>query len=55
MKQDFKTIRLDSIDSYNKLYGLETRHPLVTVINLNDAVHVVNHVAMDYTVCMQCF
>ena len=29
-----KTINLDSIDAYNKLYGLTTRHPLVTVIDL---------------------
>ena len=32
MKQDKMTVRLDSIDTYNKLYGLETMHHLVTVI-----------------------
>lgn len=50
MKQDTTIIRLDSIDAYNKLYGLETKHPLVTVIDLTEATRVVNHVRMDYNV-----
>ncbi|MBD5356709.1 MAG: AraC family transcriptional regulator [Bacteroides sp.] len=50
MKQNSIVVRLDSIDAYNKLYGLETKHPLVTVINLNEATKVVNHVRMDYDV-----
>ena len=50
MKQDSTIIRLDSIDAYNKLYGLETKHPLVTVIDLTQATRVVNHVRMDYDV-----
>ena len=50
MKQDSTLVRLDSIDAYNKLYGLETRHPLVTVIDLSEATKVVNHVRMDYGV-----
>ena len=50
MKQDSTLVRLDSIDAYNKLYGLETRHPLVTVIDLREATKVVNHVRMDYGV-----
>lgn len=50
MKQDSTIVRLDSIDAYNKLYGLETKHPLVTVINLNEATRIVNHVRMDYDV-----
>ena len=50
MKQDKMTVRLDSIDAYNKLYGFETMHPLVTVINLNRATKIVNHVTMDYDV-----
>lgn len=28
-------IRIDSIDEYNKMYGFETLHPLVTVVDLN--------------------
>ncbi len=50
MKQDSTLVRLDSIDAYNKLYGLETKHPLVTVIDLSEATKVVNHVRMDYGV-----
>ena len=50
MKQDSNIVRLDSIDAYNKLYGLETKHPLVTVIDLTQATKVVNHVHMDYDV-----
>ncbi|MBD5333512.1 MAG: hypothetical protein HDR97_07230 [Bacteroides sp.] len=50
MKQDSILVRLDSIDAYNKLYGLETKHPLVTVIDLTEATKVVNHVRMDYDV-----
>ncbi len=50
MKTNLTPVRLDSIDAYNKLYGLETRHPLVTVINLNHATRTVNHVEMDYGV-----
>ena len=48
MKQDSAIIKLDSIDAYNKLYGLETKHPLVTVIDLTRATRTVNHVVMDY-------
>ena len=50
MKPDSIIVRLDSIDAYNKLYGLETKHPLVTVIDLTKATKVVNHVRMDYDV-----
>ena len=28
-----RIIQLDSVDAYNKLYGWETLHPLVTVVN----------------------
>lgn len=50
MKQDSTIVRLNSIDAYNKLYGLETKHPLVTVIDLTEATRVVNHIRMDYDV-----
>lgn len=29
-------IKLDSIDAYNKLYGIETRHPLITIADLRN-------------------
>ena len=45
-----KHVLLDSVDKYNKLYGLETLHPLVSVIDLTKATQIVNHVCMDYGV-----
>ena len=30
-------IRIDSVDVYNKLFGFETRHPLITVVDLSEA------------------
>ena len=29
-----KIIKLESVDQYNSLYGLETLHPLVSVVDL---------------------
>lgn len=43
-------IQLDSIDTYNKLYGLPTLHPLVTVVDLRKATRAVNHIQMNYGV-----
>ena len=43
-------VNLDSIDTYNKLYGLRTRHPLVNVIDLKQATRAVNHVRVNYGV-----
>lgn len=43
-------IRLDNVDRYNSLYGLETLHPLVSVIDLTKATKTVNHVQMSYDV-----
>ncbi len=43
-------INLDSIDAYNKLYGMKTLHPLVTVIDLKTATKQVNHIRMNYGV-----
>ena len=45
-----KTINLDSIDQYNKLYGLETLHPSVSVINLNEATRAVDTIRINYGV-----
>lgn len=38
-----KIVNLNSVDQYNKLYGLETLHPLVSVIDLNKATRLVNY------------
>lgn len=43
-----KIINLDTVDRYNKLYGLETFHPLVNVVDLTKAKSMVNHVQMTY-------
>ncbi|MGL4518397.1 MAG: helix-turn-helix domain-containing protein [Phocaeicola sp.] len=43
-----ETVKLDTVDKYNKLYGLETLHPLVTVVDLTKATKSVNHIIMDY-------
>lgn len=47
---DNPIVNLDSIDAYNKLYGLKTLHPLVTVIDLKNATRSVNHIRMNYGV-----
>lgn len=41
-------IHLDTVDEYNKLYGMETLHPLVSVVDLTKATKVVNHIQMTY-------
>lgn len=43
-------VNLDSIDAYNRLFGLKTLHPLVTVVDLKKATQAVNHVRMKYGV-----
>lgn len=40
-------IRIDTIDDYNKLYGLETLHPLVGVVDLTKATRMPNHIRMN--------
>lgn len=30
-----ETIKIDCVDQYNKLFGLETLHPLVSVVDLS--------------------
>lgn len=37
-------IQLSSIDAYNKLYGLTTLNPLVTVVDMSNATKRINHV-----------
>lgn len=41
-------VKLENVDQYNKLYGLETRHPLISIIDLTKATQTVNHVQMNY-------
>lgn len=41
-------IKLENVDHYNHLYGLETLHPLVSVVDLTKATKMVNHTQMTY-------
>lgn len=43
-------INLKSIDQYNRLYGLETLHPLVTVVDLKNATTYPTHFTLNYGV-----
>lgn len=44
------TLNLNTIDAYNKLYGLTTSHPLVTVIDLKKATKRFDRLRMNYGV-----
>lgn len=41
-------IQLNRVDIYNKLYGLETLHPLVSIIDLTKATKAVNQITINY-------
>lgn len=41
-------IQLNTVDKYNKLYGLETLHPLVSVVDLTKSTQIANNIQMDY-------
>ena len=43
-----KVIKLENVNQYNELYGLETLHPLISVIDLTKATKTVNHIQMNY-------
>lgn len=43
-------INLENIADYNRLFGLETRHPLVSVVDLNEATVYPNHFTLNYGV-----
>ncbi len=43
-------LNLNSVDLYNRLYGLETLHPLVSVVDLNQATRGVDTVRLNYGV-----
>ena len=45
---ELKTINLDSIDTFNRLYGLPTLHPLVSVFDMKDATNHVSDVRLQY-------
>lgn len=45
---ELKNIILDSIDAFNKLHGLPTFHPLVSVFDMKDATRQANNVRLHY-------
>ena len=45
---DKDIIRVDTIDQYNKLFGLETLHPLVAVVDLSKAPMWPEHFCFNY-------
>ncbi len=47
---DNKIVNIDCVDAYNTLFGLPTRHPLVTVVDLNNAPALTDNVRMHYGV-----
>lgn len=46
MKEDL--IKLDTVDAYNQLFGLETLHPLVNVVDLSEANGYPTHFTVNY-------
>ena len=40
---------IDTIDSYNRLFGFETLHPLVCVVDFNEATQKVEHAKFKYS------
>ena len=46
MKEDL--IKLDTVDAYNQLFGLETLHPLVNVVDLSEANGYPIHFTVNY-------
>lgn len=45
-----ETITIDSLKTYNNLYGLKTYHPLIGVLDIKEATKIVNHIEMKYEV-----
>ena len=43
-----KIIRIDSVDQFNHLFGVETLHPLVSVVDMAQTRCGVNHAQMNY-------
>lgn len=45
-----KILNLNYVEQYNQLYGIETLHPLVSVVNLNEAIRGVDFIRLNYGV-----
>ncbi|MCH5236029.1 MAG: hypothetical protein J1E16_12115 [Muribaculaceae bacterium] len=45
-----ETVTIDSLKTYNNLYGLKTTHPLIGAIDLKKATKIVNHINFKFEV-----
>lgn len=43
-----EVIKLNAVDQYNKMFGLETLHPLVSVVDLSEATGYPRHFTLNY-------
>ena len=43
-----EVIKLDTVDQYNKLFNLETLHPLVSVVDLSEATKFPTRFTLNY-------
>ena len=43
-------IKINNVEQYNQLFGLETLHPMVSVIDLKQATQVPRHFTINYGV-----
>lgn len=50
MQSIMENIIIDSIDTYNRIVGLPTHHPLVAVVDLKEAVNPIPSVRYDYEI-----
>ena len=48
MKQEYPLTEIDSIKTYNEIMGLKTKHPLVAVVNLQDAGRMIDKARWNY-------
>ena len=46
--KESKMVSIDNIDEYNKWYGCETQHPLVTVVSQQTASEWINGAPLCY-------
>lgn len=45
-----EVIKLNAVDQYNKMFGLEPLHPLVSVVDLSEATGYPRHFTLNYGV-----
>lgn len=48
--KEMETVTIDSLKTYNNLYGLKTSHPLIGVLDINESSKIVNHVTLKFEV-----